>query len=74
MKTKLLITFILLTVMGFSQDRPEEIVEQFFGEYEQKGAGTAIDNLYSTSQWISKNIPKKSSLKLTKHDSIYKEK
>ncbi|MCF8332257.1 MAG: hypothetical protein K9H84_07380 [Bacteroidales bacterium] len=54
MKTKLLITFIMLTVMGFSQDRPEEIVEQFFGEYQKKGAGTAIDNLYSTSQWISK--------------------
>jgi hypothetical protein len=54
MKSFLIVAFVMLSTMGFSQNDPGEIVKKFFAEFEEQGASTALDNLYSTNEWMSR--------------------
>lgn len=47
-------TLTTLSLTSFGQT-PEELIEKFFEEYETKGSNEALDNLYSTNKWVSRN-------------------
>jgi len=47
--------FLLITFIAFAQNSPQETVEQFFVEFENKGGSVALDNLYKPNKWISRN-------------------
>jgi hypothetical protein len=49
-----LLIIISSGVMLNAQDSPEKIIEAFFSDYEKKGAGEAVDNLYATNPWTSR--------------------
>ena len=55
---RILTTVLLVLTMAsplFSQNSPEQLVEKFFQDYENKGVSAAIDNLYSTNKWVERN-------------------
>ncbi len=53
--TKLILVFVLfVTVDSFGQNSPQEIIDDFFKNYEQKGAKEALDKLYETNKWMSR--------------------
>lgn len=47
----ILLLGILLTVN--SQSTPKEHAEKFFKDYTEQGASIALDNLYSTNEWMT---------------------
>ncbi len=56
MKTPLalLCLFLLYSAQLVAQS-PEELIDKFFTEYQAQGSTVALDNLYGTNTWISKN-------------------
>ncbi len=48
---------------GTAQNNPDEIVEQFFIDYQDKGASEALDNLYSNNPWMNRKTDAVSNLK-----------
>ena len=57
MKKSLLSILIICISFGkiYSQNLPSDIATRFFNTYEKSGASKALDELYSTSKWISKS-------------------
>lgn len=56
-KNKYLTLFIFVIFSTFSlqaQEDPEEIINDFFKNYEKKGASEAIDLLYATNPWTTR--------------------
>lgn len=67
MKT-LLKLFILIGALtysqhSFAQGNPDQIVETFFDNYIDLGASKALDQLYSSNQWMSRATDAINSLK-----------
>ena len=53
--TKLIFVFALfVSLNSFGQNSPQEILDEFFQNYEQKGAKEALDKLYATNKWLLK--------------------
>ena len=50
-------------MLSYSQERPEDIVEKFFADFAESGSDVALDNLYATNAWISRNMDAISNLK-----------
>ncbi len=48
------ISFLFVSVNLFGQDNPQSIVDNFFANYEKKGAEEAIDLLYATNKWMER--------------------
>jgi hypothetical protein len=49
------LSFAVLSIVAYSQDSPQDIVDKFFKEFETKGSSYALDNLYKPNKWISRN-------------------
>lgn len=54
---------LLLPVIMTAQSSPEEIISRFFQDFEQKGPSEALDALYATNPWISRNADAVENLK-----------
>ncbi len=54
LKTTTLLTLLFLTFGLQAQDTPEKIINDFFKNYETKGPGKAIDELYATNPWTTR--------------------
>ncbi|RAJ13023.1 hypothetical protein [Olleya aquimaris] len=54
MKTFVTLILFSFSLITFGQNKPEEIVTNFFNEYKNDGASKAIDNLYSTNKWMAR--------------------
>ena len=57
MNLKILTVGLILILSNFNlnaQDNPEIIIQDFFKNYESKGAGVAVDKLYATNPWTSR--------------------
>ena len=46
--------YVLSTVHVNAQQSPEAIIKDFFDNYQNKGASTAIEKLYATNPWTSR--------------------
>ncbi|MBU2938737.1 hypothetical protein KO494_04195 [Lacinutrix sp. C3R15] len=55
MRQSILIIILLISFSASAQNDPNEVVEQFFKEFKEKGAAIAIDNLYKPNKWINKS-------------------
>ncbi|WP_211217400.1 hypothetical protein [Neolewinella persica] len=55
MKLLLCLTFTMLIGSVSAQSSPNELSEQFFKTYVEKGSSEALDELYSTNSWINKS-------------------
>lgn len=55
MKKFILLSNVLVASLTSFGQTPDELVNKFFNEYETKGANIALDNLYSTSEWMNRN-------------------
>lgn len=51
MKTALSVTLILLVTGNVLAQSSEELIKKFFVDFEEAGAGQALDNLYGTNPW-----------------------
>ncbi|WP_396633236.1 hypothetical protein [Maribacter sp. R86514] len=53
---KVYVTIILLSIsfISIGQNTPEEIVSNFFTEYQNDGESKALDNLYSNNKWMNR--------------------
>lgn len=56
--------FLLISLHGYSQDNPDEIVKKFFETF-QNNTDKALDDIYSTNQWTSEMRDAINSLKKT---------
>ena len=54
-KIFIIIPILLFGFIAFPQQSPNEIVDQFFEEFETKGSSVALDNLYKPNKWMSRN-------------------
>ena len=57
--TKSVTIIAFLTILSntmCSQNSPTQIVEKFFETYQNKSISEAMDELYSTNQWMLRNI------------------
>lgn len=57
MKFKILTVGLIVIFSSFNlkaQESPEIIIQDFFENYESKGAGIAVDELYATNPWTSR--------------------
>ena len=57
MNLKILTVGLILILSNFNlnaQDNQEIIIQDFFKNYESKGAGVAVDKLYATNPWTSR--------------------
>lgn len=57
MNFKALIVGLIVIFSSFNlkaQGNPEIIIQAFFENYESKGAGSAVDELYATNPWTSR--------------------
>jgi len=57
MNLKFLTLGLILIFSSFNlkaQNNPETIIQDFFENYESKGAGVAVDELYATNPWTSR--------------------
>lgn len=55
MRYILLIPILFLTFNGFAQKTPNDLVTQFFSDYEKNGVSVALDNLYKTNKWMDRS-------------------
>ncbi len=62
-KVILIIPILLFSFIAYTQQSPNEIVDQFFEEFENKGSSVALDNLYKPNKWIARNADAISQLK-----------
>ncbi|SOE20114.1 hypothetical protein SAMN06298216_0613 [Spirosomataceae bacterium TFI 002] len=51
----LVIPIFAISLAGFAQKSPNDLVKKFFKEYENDGPSMAIDNLYKTNKWMSRS-------------------
>jgi len=64
MKTiKFILPILLMTLSVFSQEKPTEIVETFFKNYQKESISIALDNLYKSNKWITRNTDAITNLK-----------
>ncbi len=54
-KLKLILPIVLFSLTISAQNQPKDIADTFFNDYKEKGADVALDNLYKTNNWISRN-------------------
>ncbi|GAA4292956.1 hypothetical protein [Aestuariibaculum suncheonense] len=59
--TALLIAICITT--SFAQNTPQEITDTFFKTFKNEGASKAIDELYKSNSWITRNADAISNLK-----------
>jgi len=54
--TKLLLTLILVSIYTFKSNAQngQDIIDQFFTNFETKGASIAVDELYKTNPWTTR--------------------
>ncbi|WP_323789039.1 hypothetical protein [Psychroserpens sp.] len=57
MKSNILICLLCFSITGLvsAQDKPQDLVDNFFKNFETKGATFALDELYRGNTWISRN-------------------
>jgi len=63
LKVVMLVSMLMFLQSTFAQDKPEELVEKFFVNYQKIGASGAIDSLYATNDWVNRKTDEISSLK-----------
>ncbi|GAB2942679.1 hypothetical protein GCM10027048_04140 [Hymenobacter coalescens] len=54
MKKLLLLVLLLVSAKSYAQQNPDELVTAFFQEY-PKGPAKALETLYTTNPWVSRN-------------------
>ena len=45
----------IFTTSSLAQNSPKKYAKEFFAEYDKNGIESAIDTLYSTNKWMTKN-------------------
>ena len=53
MKKLITLITILISFSLSAQSIPEQMIEDFFSDYQSKGVGQAIDNIYGSNPWIN---------------------
>ncbi|MBC3759043.1 hypothetical protein H7U19_11540 [Hyunsoonleella sp. SJ7] len=53
-KILLIVPILLVSISSTSQNSPNDISEQFFRDFTEKGVSEAIDNLYRTNKWMGR--------------------
>ncbi|WP_035335163.1 hypothetical protein [Dokdonia sp. PRO95] len=53
MKKFITLFIILISFSLNAQSNPEQIIEDFFSDYQSKGVVQAIDNIYASNPWIN---------------------
>ena len=59
----LILGFTSLHLQSFGQAEPEDLIQSFFDDYQNKGSDTALDNLYSTNPWMQRSTEAITNLK-----------
>lgn len=63
MKFLIALFLILPCSLTFGQTEQENLIDRFFETYEQEGSSLAIDNIFKTNAWMSRNPDALSQLK-----------
>ncbi|MCR8666525.1 hypothetical protein NO995_02450 [Aestuariibaculum sp. M13] len=64
MKTYLsALLFLTSMTFAFAQNTPQELTDVFFNTFQKEGASKALDELYSSNSWISRNADAITNLK-----------